>query len=496
MRWDLALFMALTLALRIAFWLAMQRVVDTADAVHYLAAAQAFAQGDWFGVDPKIPPFYPFLGAFFGLCVRNIELACRLVSLVASTLLVVPVYLLARDLHGRGAARVAALVVCIWPWLIDYGSRVSTEALACTLWFGGVWLFARAARRGGLYGVAAALAFYGLHLTRPEGIVILAATVPAAVILCARDPAARGMRLASFAVAVAVLLALYALYMYQLTGAFTLSHRSAYILEDIEVSNVRRTPSGTLLLFIKTTADTLFDVMPIMLGPVLLIFLGVGLFRQTDRPRDVRLEWCVLWFATVQWAASLAVLSPAPRYLMATLIALVLWAARGIVLVSRQAEDVPWGRRLRALPIAAVVATMAFGSVATVAAEHMGRRPRQPREYKAAGRWMHEHLEPGLIFTRKPQVGYYAGMPTTGPAADDSLDTALERARSAGARYVVVDERYTVPLAPSLEPLLAPAHAPPDLRLLHQVEPDYPQARVVIYEILPTPATEGSRPTQ
>jgi hypothetical protein len=95
---------------------------------------------------------------------------------------------------------------------------------------------------------------------------------------------------------------------------------------------------------------------------------------------------------------------------------------------------------------------------------------------------MKENLDKGLIFTRKPQVGYYAGMPSTGPDLNDTLAQAIERAKSVHARYMVVDERYTAKMVPGMAPLLDPALAPSTLRLLNIFDP-YPESRVVVYEI-------------
>ncbi|HOZ46837.1 MAG TPA: glycosyltransferase family 39 protein [Candidatus Hydrogenedentes bacterium] len=487
MRRDVILCLGAAVVLRIAFWAISGRVIDSADAIHYIAAAERLAAGDFLGIDPKIPILYPLLGGLVSLFVKDTEFACRLVSLAASTLLVVPVYGLAFDLHGRGTARMAALTAIIWTWLIDYGSRISTEALACTLWFLAVWALARALTRGGAAVWLAPLVFIALHLARPEGLFLLLAALPAAALLCVGNDEADARRLVPFIAIAGVLLAAYAVYMRMLTGHFTLSYRTAYIIGDVQTSNAQRDVAGTVLLFVKTTTDTVFEVLPIMMGPVLLVFLGVGLFAPSAEPRKTRLEWYVIVFAAIQWAISLSVLSPAPRYLMATILALSLWSARGVVwLTERMRQDTPT-RPWRWLPVASVVGVMAIGAASTIVPEHLGRCPRQPREYKTAGQWMKEHLEPGLIFTRKPQVGYYAGMPTTGPAAEDSVDAALARARQADARYFVVDERYTATMAPALAVLLDPANAPPGLEWLRTITPEYPGARVVIYAICEGP---------
>ena len=168
-RRDLGLFLALALACRVAFMLAMRRVIDSPDAIHYLELAAEYASGDLLAVGPRIPLLYSALTALVHVIVPDPEWAARLVSVVVSALLVMPVYVLAHAMHGRRAARCAALLMCLWPWLTDYGSRVAPDALTATLWFTAVWCLVRSLRSGGLYVVLAPLAFFALHLSRPEG---------------------------------------------------------------------------------------------------------------------------------------------------------------------------------------------------------------------------------------------------------------------------------------------------------------------------------------
>ena len=427
---DLAALVVLAAVYRLAFLLAMPRVVDTADAVHYLEAARHLAAGEFLSINPKIPVLYPALGAAAHAFIGSLEWACRGVSFLASALVVIPLYLLGRDLHGRAAAQLAGVIAALWPRLADYGCRVSAEATAALCWVAGVWLAARAVRHGGLWCWLAPWPMLALYLTRPEGLFIAVAAPAAALIFLPageRKTPLRRLLPCLGVLGVGILLA--TLYTRGLTGTVTPNYRTGFILEEFEV-----------LRFADTAMKTVHEVFPIMLGPVLFLFLGAGLFMRNSG-RDARLELFVLSMAAAQWFISLFVLSPAPRYLMAPLLMLTLWSARGMVLVARRATALPYGRWLRPLPVLAIIASMLLSAAATLSAEHLGRRPREPREYKAAGLWMREHLEPGLVFTRKPQLAYYANMPSTGPAQNDSLSDALERARAAGARYFVVDER-------------------------------------------------------
>lgn len=453
----------------------MPRVLDTADAIHYVETAAHLAKGEFFSHNPKIPIFYPLLGALANLVIPDLEWACRAVSFIASVLTVIPVFLLARDLHGMATARIAGVIVACWPWLADYACRVSTEATSVFLWFTALWLLCRGLRHGHRPLFAAPLAYFALVLTRPEGLFIALCTVPAALILAWRDERPVLKRYLVVVGIAAALILLNTLYNRMLTGDTTANYRVGFILEEFD-----------FIRFAQTAVKTVSDVLPVMVGPVLFLFLGVGLFQPRERPRDSRLEAVVLFFAAAQWGVSLFVLSPAPRYLMTTLIALSIWSAAGIVLVSAHLRERRHSRLLVHAPIAALLGFFLLHGVLTVGAEHLGRRPREPREYKAAGQWMAKNLEPGLIFTRKPQVGYYADMPSTGPAPDDTLEEALARARKAGARYLVVDERYTAAMVPALRPLLDRENAPDTLEPLKSFD-QYPQSRVVVYALRAPP---------
>ena len=492
---DLAALLVFAAVVRLVLLLGIPRVLDTADAIHYLEMAEKFAAGDFFSVDPKIPLLYPTLTALAHLGGGDFERAGMLISFIASILLIIPVYFLSRQLHGRTVACVACGIVALNGWYADYACRIGPDALACTIWITALLLMERMVRRGGVWMLIAPLAYFALHLCRAEGTAILVAALFGSYILADSPLRVTAKRFIPFVIIVAVLMMIYAGYMRLLTGDVSLNYRAQFLYAGFGMRHI--------VLFVKTFQTTLGEVFPIMIGPALFLFLGVGLFTPRDTPtaamdmpkRDLRLELFILFMAAAQWGVSLTVLSAEPRYQMSGLVALTLWSARGLVLVSRQAAVLRSGKFLRLLPCGAVAAFMLFGISTTIGAEYLSRRPQEPREYKVVGLWMKQHLSPGLILTRKPQIGYYAAMPTTGPEPADSLQTAITRARNAGARYLVVDERYTASMVPGLAPLLDPALAPPDLKLVERFEP-FPQCKVVVYEVLSVPGPNASSPVR
>ena len=487
---DIAWLLLFALLYRMFFWWLMPRAMDSADAIHYLNMAKQFAGGDFWHFDTNLPVLYSLLTALFSLAVSDFELAATLVSLIVSTLLVWPVYALSRMMHGPGPARIAALIVAIMPWLVDYATRVGPDALGCLCWFCALYWAAGGMREGGWRIFGAVLAVFALHLARPEGFFYFPGILLGALILYpwswqhGEDSIQPGFgkRWLLFLGGSLALMAAYSIYMRGVTGDVVLSYRAHAEGDLADYFWRNRVPM--LRAFQKLS----FEEIPIMLGPLLLPFAGAGMFMPENRRRIVRIELFVLYLCLLQWALTLVVCSPSPRYVMGPIVAACLWSARGMALVSRSAAGVPrFGWCLRLLPVLAVVLLMLQGALSSVVVEWMGHRPNEPREYKTAGLWMKGNLAPGTILTRKPQVGYYADMPTTGPALTDSVEEALRRAREVKAKYLVVDERYTASMVPGLAPLLDPARVPEGLRHLHTVVPPYPNARVVIYAVSANP---------
>ncbi len=362
---EAAALVLLSAGVRLAYAWAVPRMLDSADAVRYLETARAFSRGDFLGVDPKIPALYPALTAAFSLAFQNLEAAGQAVSFLFSVLLVVPVYFLSRRLHGARVAPIAGCLVATWPWLIDYSNRVATEPTAVFFWMMGALCMVQGldAKGHAAWMAGAALSFGALHLARAEGTFVLIGALGAGAIAGWRSDSMRTARkLGVYVAATGVLLAAHAVYLHQLIGHWTVNYRVGFIGDRPEGSTVVAELGRTLIAMSA-------DVPAVMLGPLLWAFFGVGLVaRRTQSPRPVRAELIVLYFAALQWLVVIPVLSPAPRYLMATFVALSLWSASGIASVSGTIGDrasVAW---MRTAPLAVVLAWMAMHLGAAVAA--------------------------------------------------------------------------------------------------------------------------------
>lgn len=479
---EAALWSAAGLALRAVYWAATQRVIDSPDALFYLAAGSDFPVNREAITARALPVLYPFLVSCVHLFLPSTELAARLVSLAGSSLAVGLVFVLARRMHGRTAARYAAFITAGMPWLIDYGTRVATEALALPLFVGGVLATAYAARRrAGWAGLLPAGAFFLVHLARPEGTFLLLAA-PIGVALGASDRRWRRAGIALFWVAAFL----------AVQGAV------GQIMAGAPIVNNRLSDPAASLAYLRERMDLVLAAasnlylkkLPLMVGPVLGIFALMGLFGPGRRA--VRIERTLAFFMLVQ--AAIVPLSgyAEPRYLMPVVVGAGFWSARGMAFTARLlARSVP---RMRGAPAVLVGVVFGLGLAHAYASNALGPLPALPYEYRIAGEWLGANHPKGLILSRKPQVGYYAGMATTGPASEDSIAEAVQRAQRVNARYLVVDERYTVKLVPGLAPLLDPAKAPASLCLLHAGLSPYPTGRIVLYAVRPAGFEPPSEP--
>lgn len=475
---ELVLFVFAAAVVRALVWWAMGRAIDSADAILYLETAQHFYQGDFANFYTRIPVLYPALVAIAHVVIPDVEYAARFVSLVASSLTVVPIYLLARNMLGLHAARIAALAVVVAIWPADYASRETPEALACLLWFCGVYTLSNATNAKWTSALVPLGFFFALHLTRPEGTFILLASIP---LLFAYRWMSGNKSLAPtlvYAALAVVALVGYSYLLKAVTGVSDVNSRvtsASAAAHFVLVSHA--VPIGRAFVKLVT------EVLPMMIGPYALLFAGVSLFRIAKR--NLALEGLVLAFAALQVVLAALSSYPEPRYIMVTVLAATIWAAHGMAITSETLCARNAKRVVVALPVIGMLLIACFHATIALGPGLLGRMPHEPREFRDAGRWMRDNLEPGLILARKPQIGFYAGMPTTGPASNDTPETLVERAQTSSARYVVIDERYTANIAPGLAPLLDPVNAPAQLTLKQMIDPPYDGGRVAIYAVSP-----------
>lgn len=84
-------------------------------------------------------PFYTWVTSFLNLLFKDMETSGKLVSMLAGTLGIIPVYYLAKRLYGFKAALLAGVLYSVSPEIWRWHLRVMTDSLFCTLFLWSLW---------------------------------------------------------------------------------------------------------------------------------------------------------------------------------------------------------------------------------------------------------------------------------------------------------------------------------------------------------------------
>ncbi len=174
----LLLIIVLALGLRVA-----RACIDTGidkDSVIYLWMAKEAASGNIEGavsLNQRMPPLYiglMALGEYAGIGAFNTGIA---VSIIAGTLLLIPVFWLGKKLISERIGLYAALLVAIHPYLLRLSAEIMRDSLFYLLLITAVAFAVKAAEKGVLWWIAPGI-FTGLAtMTRTEGIEIIFAAI-------------------------------------------------------------------------------------------------------------------------------------------------------------------------------------------------------------------------------------------------------------------------------------------------------------------------------
>src|SRR6185369_16375591 len=145
------------------------------DGTSYVETARAIWRGEINGIG--VYGFYPVLIWVASSFISDSELAGRLVSLLFGSMLVIPLYLLGRDIFSRSVALSACLLAIVWPPLVNSSCQVITQSTHTTLQLTGVYFVWRAFKGYRISDGCLAGFFFGLtFLTRPEGLLLFFTT--------------------------------------------------------------------------------------------------------------------------------------------------------------------------------------------------------------------------------------------------------------------------------------------------------------------------------
>jgi 4-amino-4-deoxy-L-arabinose transferase-like glycosyltransferase len=162
------------------------------------------------------PPLLPFLGAGLFLLPGAWLLWAKITALAIGWAGVLVVYLLARELLGRGSALLAAAIFSVYPFAIFYSSRWSTESLLLLTTLAGLFFLARARSGGRVLHLVLSGACLGLAgLARPQGLLMF---LTAAILVVTWRSTRRAAAILAFVTGGVLVLAPWAVRNYHETG--------------------------------------------------------------------------------------------------------------------------------------------------------------------------------------------------------------------------------------------------------------------------------------
>lgn len=143
----------------------------------FLGMAEAIDAGRW--AEVLAHPFHPLYPALIALVAQapiGFETAAIVVSIVGGLLSVVGIYLFVRQAFGRDLAWLAAWIVALHPWAVDFSSDVMSDGLYAGFYLLGFAAMASLVEKPRLGAALGCGVFAGLaYLVRPEGVGLLVA---------------------------------------------------------------------------------------------------------------------------------------------------------------------------------------------------------------------------------------------------------------------------------------------------------------------------------
>jgi 4-amino-4-deoxy-L-arabinose transferase-like glycosyltransferase len=194
---TLIIFVGAGLALRLVWFLVLGAHQITWEGTEYARAAENLQQGaGYIGMRGTtlyvFPPLYSLAIAAIMSVARNGEAVGVAISIVAGSLLVVPLYLAADIVYGSRPALYTGIIAVSLPFAVDVSTLVLDEPLFLTLIACGLLFTLRTIRdRRPLDAVACGVAFGLAYLTRPEAVVVVAAMLVAVAAATTLQPTRR-----------------------------------------------------------------------------------------------------------------------------------------------------------------------------------------------------------------------------------------------------------------------------------------------------------------
>lgn len=404
-------------------------------AFQYIPVGKLFAWGEyWEAFHQPQMPLFPYLISILTKMIGNFEVSGQIISIITSTLAVIPLFLLGKYIFGKTAAFWAGIFYFLNPEMLQRSADVLKEGLLIFLLFSAVFLFYLFLRRRSIsWLVASTLITLLAVLTRAVSLMFIPVFV-FWILFFKKRPFDMGLSkrlgyLFVILVLCAVLVVPLMINVKRVTGRWDISKKTVTVQLLIES-----------ILFDRTVEIGGVETGPIPLArkiikvyhPILFLFLLAGLIRRKVINRDFLMEIFLFSFIFGYLIIIGLMMWSTQRYLFFPILLSYLWAGVGIV----EIQDL-WAKRThfsgqKVTVVSMLLIFLIFLPVLLnpYRVEKLG--------VKAIGLWIKsQEIGRPLILTDAYQVAYYAGSDLL-LMDGQNYKKYISEARGRGLKYVVV----------------------------------------------------------
>lgn len=477
------------------------------------------------------PPFYPILIGISWLLSHNLEFSGQIVSVITGSLLVIPIFYLAKEMYTRQTGILCAIFVVVCPPLIFGSTEVRVASLYTLLLWAAVAIGWKALRsKYLLWSALTGLMLALCYLTRAEAIILVPVFLLLYLLLFKLKVGGASSAVKSIVSKSALLIAAFSLisspfwvFLYRQTGRWTFSTRGPYtfigyyggnwekdnfeLAADPEAAQSKWLEEGGLMNFVisnhqKLLATWVHNVASLWSGQdkqaqlleiprwalrggliALTLFVSFG-FIKFIWTRHIAAKHIYLliiasssliyFFFAIDWRYFYPYI---PFFLIGlTQIVIMIrdWGKKNITYRNRA-----FAKIIVYLPIGVLLLGMSSYSGVLV-----GKKiSYAPYEYKIMGQWMKQNIndiENKIVMSRKLGVPFYGGAKHE-PLYYGEYPELITYARFKKVDYLVIDQ-WTIPKTrPQFTFLLEEDTRHPELQLVHTVR--YKGRKTMLYKI-------------
>ena len=477
------------------------------------------------GQEPYLvhPPFYPLLLGVVNLVSHDLEFSGHLVSMLAFSLTVVPLFFLCRRIYSASTAHWASWLYFTNGFLLIHSNLVMTEALfiflVMSLAFASHELI-QSTRPSIFWAVVTGILGGLASLTRPEGILFYGAGILCLFLMREGSYVPR-IRLMSFSSVFFLLFFLpYAFLIHRQTGHLPVSDAAKELLlirqrdvahpnQYLEVKQflygltedrttirlyqlirefdllecLRKDRFALLRSFFPSLINRLLAMNPYLFGGLAFLLMGAAWFHSPWNERRKKSEAFLLLLLLTLLPQVLGAFM-VRRYLI-YLTLLLLWEAQGIEAVREWAKT-SFRLSARKSVGAALGICLFFASLSAAYLYRTLAHFPMSFETRELGLWMKRNI-PDVgrekVATRHPSFNFYSGTPAIWLPYVDQLEDLKSYLANHQARFFVVSNDLEPPFREAYRSLLEEAPSlPQGWRLIHRIAG---RSKVFLYEVPP-----------